>query len=405
MAIQPAATLSAIPEFPALADRAAGVYNSKAYAFGSHMGTPGPFVAQINALAANVNNNALETFALSQLAEAAKIAATTQADAAMGYRNQAGASASAAAVSATTAGTHASTAAAALASMQVLYLGSKAVNSHPATDNMGNPLQAGALYTNTGTNAALNKRGWWWDGAAWQLAWGDITGVYMPTTGGTFTGHINVPAGATDNQAPRASEVTSRTTASFDHNTPMSAAPYNQWSFFTSGVAAGSDWPPGHSSTNAWNVITCGFASRATQYATQDIDIGAGLQGWTFTRSLHDTTWSPWSRVITDTSFIERVVTATASGGTYAPDPKSGTVHQVTVTAACTISPVAPRLGDQLTVKVQFSGGAWPLTFAASVKPPTGSAPTYTAAQILTLVLECSRAGIWDLSYGPVRAV
>jgi len=289
--------------------------------------------------------------------------------------------------------------------MQVMYLGSKAVNSHPTTDNMGNPLQAGALYTNTGTNAALNKRGWWWDGAAWQLAWGDITGVYMPTTGGTFTGHINVPAGATGSQAPRASEVTSRTTASFDHNTPMSAAPYNQWSFFTSGVAAGSDWPPGHSSTNAWNVITCGFATRATQYATQDIDIGAGLQGWTFTRSLHDTTWSPWSRVITDTSFIERVVTATASGGTYAPDPKSGTVHQVTVTAACTISPVAPRLGDQLTVKVQFSGGAWPLTFTASVKPPTGSAPTYTAAQILTLVLECSRAGIWDLSYGPVRAV
>lgn len=32
------ATLSPIPPFPALADRAAGTYNSKAYAFGNHMG-------------------------------------------------------------------------------------------------------------------------------------------------------------------------------------------------------------------------------------------------------------------------------------------------------------------------------------------------------------------------------
>jgi len=31
-------TLSPIPEFPALSDRAAGTYNSKAYAFGTHMG-------------------------------------------------------------------------------------------------------------------------------------------------------------------------------------------------------------------------------------------------------------------------------------------------------------------------------------------------------------------------------
>ena len=31
-------TLSPIPPFPALSDRAAGTYNSKAYAFGNHMG-------------------------------------------------------------------------------------------------------------------------------------------------------------------------------------------------------------------------------------------------------------------------------------------------------------------------------------------------------------------------------
>ena len=41
-------TLSAIPPFPALSDRAAGTYNSKAYAFGAHMG--GPFVPEVNAV-------------------------------------------------------------------------------------------------------------------------------------------------------------------------------------------------------------------------------------------------------------------------------------------------------------------------------------------------------------------
>ena len=347
------------------------------------------------------------------------IAAREQADAAMGYRNQAANSAAAAeaakaiaqaaASSAETAKNQAQSAAtsAAISAQAVdqYMLGPKTVP--PTADNQGGVIKLGAMYINIGTDPNLNNRWFWWGGNVlrWVPGVGDLPATFMPRGGGIFTGHIEVPQGAAGSQAPRASEVTSRTTASFDHTTPMSEAPYNQWSFFTSGVQPGSDWPPGHSSTNAWNVITCGFATRATQYATQDIDIGAGLQGWTFTRSLHDTTWSPWSRVVTDTSFIERVVTATASGGTYAPDPKSGTVHQVTVTAACTISPVAPRLGDQLTVKVQFSGGAWPLTFAASVKPPTGSAPTYAAGQILPLIFECSRAGIWDLSYGQVRAV
>lgn len=60
MAIEPAATLTPIPEFPALSDRAAGTYNSKAYNFGTHMGGPGPFVGEINALAANVQHNAQE---------------------------------------------------------------------------------------------------------------------------------------------------------------------------------------------------------------------------------------------------------------------------------------------------------------------------------------------------------
>lgn len=41
-------TLSTIPPFPALSDRAAGTYNSKAYTFGAYMG--GAFVPEVNAV-------------------------------------------------------------------------------------------------------------------------------------------------------------------------------------------------------------------------------------------------------------------------------------------------------------------------------------------------------------------
>lgn len=58
MDIQPAATVSVIPPFPMPGDRATFTYNSKALAFGLHMGPPGPFVGEMNALAANVAHNA-----------------------------------------------------------------------------------------------------------------------------------------------------------------------------------------------------------------------------------------------------------------------------------------------------------------------------------------------------------
>ena len=45
--------ISPVPPFPALSDRADGSYNSKAFAFGTHMGST--FVGEINALVANMN--------------------------------------------------------------------------------------------------------------------------------------------------------------------------------------------------------------------------------------------------------------------------------------------------------------------------------------------------------------
>lgn len=68
-------TLSPIPPFPALSDRAAGTYNSKAYAFGAHMG--GPFVGEINAVRNEVeafNQSTTNSAASASSASAASLA-------------------------------------------------------------------------------------------------------------------------------------------------------------------------------------------------------------------------------------------------------------------------------------------------------------------------------------------
>jgi len=77
MAIAPVPTLTDIPSFPALADRAAGTYNSKAYEFGTHMADK--FNGEIAAVAANVRNNALEAQQSAQAVEASAASAATNA--------------------------------------------------------------------------------------------------------------------------------------------------------------------------------------------------------------------------------------------------------------------------------------------------------------------------------------
>lgn len=281
--------------------------------------------------------------------------------------------------------------------MQVMYLGSKAVNSHPTTDNLGQPLQAGAMYTNTGTNAALNKRGYWYDGAAWQLAWGDITGQYMPTTGGVFTGHVSGPSGATGAQHPQAQEVVPRNVVVLPNATDLNSLANTLMAYVANATVINVPVADGYWYVQHFPGDGANWSSQRAQ--SMDRTLGS------FVRYKKSGTWSAWSRVIDDAIFIEKVTTQTAASS-YTANPATASVHHVTITAACTISLTAPRdLGDQLTLKAQFSGGAWPLTFGSSIKVPVGGAPNYTANQILTLVFECSRANIWDLSYGQVRPV
>lgn len=142
--------LTTIPPFPQLADRAAGTYNSKGYAFGQHMSVT--FNVDQTALAANVFANATD--------------AATNA----GTASTAAAIASSAATSASISASTASTQAASVLTMDKRYLGSKA--SAPTLDNQGAALAAGAVYYDT---VLLKVRTW--NGSAWVEGISAVAGV------------------------------------------------------------------------------------------------------------------------------------------------------------------------------------------------------------------------------------
>lgn len=373
-------TISAFPPAPQPTDTPAE-FDVKAFA---KVNADVAFVPQANALASNVYNNATAAFERTTIAQAAASASSGSASAAAGSASAASGSASAAASSASTAASAASSATAALASMQVMYLGSKPVNSHPTTDNMGNPLQAGALYTNTGTNAALNKRGWWWDGAAWQLAWGDITGVYMPTTGGTFTGHINVPAGATGNQAPRANEVISRISAQllangFDCNSLPEE----------NNLYVGQNLANAPSSGDTWHYIRqAKFSSQ--NYVLQEA-FGVTIDTPHYFRRKINGVFTAWRRSLDATDQRENVYASSTGAGPgdaklYYLDPSKGSIHQLTVQYNTYFTGALRGLGDQITLRLKFSGGAWPISFNTNFRFPAGAGfPTYASGQTLTM--------------------
>lgn len=98
MPTQNVPNMTPVPAFPALSERAAGTYNSKAYAFGNHMSAA--FNAELLAVANNVKYNAddakvsADTAALSVIAAAAReAAAASSASAAASSANAAAASA------------------------------------------------------------------------------------------------------------------------------------------------------------------------------------------------------------------------------------------------------------------------------------------------------------------------
>lgn len=87
MAVQPVPVMTPVPHFPALSERAAGTYNSSAYAFGTHMADT--FNGELLAVAENVRSNAA-------VAESATGAAASAAADAQSAANAAALSATAA---------------------------------------------------------------------------------------------------------------------------------------------------------------------------------------------------------------------------------------------------------------------------------------------------------------------
>ena len=176
MAVKPVPSMTAIPPFPALSDRAAGTYNSKAFEFGTHLATK--FNAEFLALAGNVRDNATDAATSASTANTRANAAAGSASAAaesagvaeghsntaLERANLAGQRAGAAADSATAAAGSATASEASRIQADKRYLGAKA--GAPTKDNQGAALQAGAVYYDTTAKKVMT-----WDGNAW------VTGI------------------------------------------------------------------------------------------------------------------------------------------------------------------------------------------------------------------------------------
>ncbi len=153
-----------VPPYPALGS---ANFNAEAYTYGSNM--PG-VVAGIQAMCQAAWTNALATQERAAAANTSAGTATQQADAAMGYRNQANAAASTANARSIEAANSAAAAEASRIEASKLNLGNKSVP--PTTDNQGQALRAGATYYDTSANK-------WrvWSGSAWGDGISTVAGV------------------------------------------------------------------------------------------------------------------------------------------------------------------------------------------------------------------------------------
>lgn len=324
------------------------------------------------------------------------IAAREQADAAMSYRNQAANSAAAAEAakaiaqaagsSAETAKNQAQSAAASAASsaqaVDQYMLGPKTLP--PTTDNQGGAIKLGAMYINVGIDPNLNNRWFWWGGNAlrWVPGVGDLPATFMPRGGGIFTGHVEVPAGATGNQAPRASEVVSRKITYAGVGTNMNTLP------LVNGAWSGRDWVNAPSAESLWWYVE--QIVHEENYVTQT---SLGLTDATpkYFRIQVGGVWQQWRRMLDATDLREKVFASSTGAGPgdaklYFLDPSKGSIHQLTVQYNTYFTGALRGIGDQLTLRLKFSGGAWPISFNTNFRFPAGTVfPTYVAGQTLTL--------------------
>lgn len=394
-----------VPLYPALGSLN---FNQEAYAYGTAM--PG-VTTRLREIAAACRECALAAREDAMSAEASRMLSAQQADQAMSYRNQASASAVAAEASRVATQSFAATVAGNAVLVTDRLLGGRAIA--PTTNSQGGPISVGAMYFNTGSNPALKDKWFIWSGSEWKLGPGDYSGAFVPLAGATMAGPLKVRPNATGEEAPQAQEVVQKIGPFNQGGELMGSATFGQWSSYAAvnKASMGADWPFRNNIADIpihWNALTFGISTRGTQIASQAFAI-PGIAGDLAIRTKHDTGWSLWSRIFTDTTVIEREKVATVPAGTttYSVDPSEGSVHYVVINGSVTFQLPAQgrQLGDQVTLRVYSQGGVRSIGLSLNVQLPVGQPfPTYAANQIVTLVLFYGRQNTWDCFYAGVHA-
>lgn len=364
MPLVPVPEQSEIPEFPSLAYRALGTYNTMAYDWANRWRAV--VAPELHQFALAAYGNAQYANQRAGQADVAANKAFDEAVLSLGYRNQAGGYATAASTSASNAQASAQAAETSRVEASKLNLGNKA--APPALDNQGQPLRAGSTYYDT----ALNK---WrvWTGTAWGDGISAVAGVSQ----------VNGKAGEVTlsllDLQPAAS------LGNVDLNTVLQSGDYT--------FATPANGPAGLANGA---LLVSRAAGVLSQIAT---DPATGLM-WvrTATGAAGAPTYSPWRRVA-----LQNDVAIALAGGPM--DCAKGDYFTETVSAARMLAfaniPAAPYA---CTLEINHTAGA--ITLPAGSVWVGGTAPTLATGKRHLLYFQRAQTGSggWIVSALPGSA-
>lgn len=270
--------------------------------------------------------------------------AAASAAAAATSASNAATSASNASTSETNAAASATAAAASYDSFDDRYLGAKA--SAPSIDNDGNALLEGAFYWNS-----TSKGMFVWNGTAWEQATLSSTGFLT----------------SANNLSDLASAATARTNLGLGTAATTSSTDY---ATAAQGVKADTALQPA-----AIGVTVQGYDSDLAAFALKTAPAG-DVVGTTDTQTLTNKTIEAGTFT---NGYTEEVATANTSTA-YTIDLANGSVQILTLTGNCTFTFPTATAGKSFILLLKQDGtGSRTVTWPASVKWPSGTAPTITA--------------------------
>ena len=347
----------------------------------------------------------------SSAATSAAAAATSASNAATSATN-ASTSAGNASSSATAAAASATAAAASYDSFDDRYLGAK--SSAPSVDNDGNALLTGALYWNTSVNTLYV-----WTGSTWTQAAFTASGFAVTGSTNTFTANQIIEVTDNSNAALRVTQLgTGNALVVEDSSNPDSTAfvidasgnvgvggtpsawvsTFKGFQIGISGSLSASTSTSevemtsnAYNASGGWTYIQNGYSAQYIQLSGEHIwrtatsgTAGAGVpfvQAMTLNASgkLGIGVSSPSAKLDLAGDYKEGVVTANTSTA-YTISLASGTVQILTLTGNCTFTFPTVLAGASFTILLKQDGtGSRTVTWPATVKWPSGTAPTITS--------------------------